>query len=142
MTSPFGLTRFANGRPLGHHTGVDIAASAGTPVPATARGRVVLARSLVLTGNTVIVDHGAQLFSLYAHLAGLQVKESHEVDRGQLVGTVGSTGLATGPHLHWSLYVGNTPVDPDALVGRMPPLIPAVAGAGTPAAPRSAGGSP
>jgi hypothetical protein len=112
ITTYFGEIRYVNGTPTGQHTGTDIAAPTGTPVKATNGGRVVIVRKMVLTGNTVVVDHGAGIFSLYAHLDTTAVQEGQRVKRGEVVGTVGSTGFSTGPHLHWTMSVGNTFVNP------------------------------
>ncbi|MFO7172253.1 MAG: M23 family metallopeptidase [Bacillota bacterium] len=112
ITTQFGEIRYVNGRRTGQHSGLDLGAPEGTPVYAPAPGRVVLARELLLTGNTVLLDHGANLFSLYGHLSAIAVAEGDRVARGQVLGAVGSTGLSTGPHLHWSVYIGNVATDP------------------------------
>jgi len=112
ISSPFGVRRFVNGKPSGFHKGVDFAAPTGTPVFATLSGKVVLARKLYLTGNTVVIDHGWCLESLYTHLSKIEVKEGDFVKRGQEIGKVGSTGRSTGPHLHFGVYLKDTPVDP------------------------------
>jgi hypothetical protein len=98
------------------HLGVDIASPLGTPVPAAGRGRVVFADTRILTGNTVIVEHLPGLFSVYYHMSTIAVKTGDVVERGQVIGTVGMTGFATGPHLHWEVEDGGVAVDPDALV--------------------------
>lgn len=102
----------------GFHYGTDIGAPQGTPVVATNSGRVILARALVTRGNAVIIDHGFGVYSGYWHLADITVSEGQDVTRGQLIGHVGATGLATGPHLHWEVRIGRVTVDPLTLVGR------------------------
>jgi murein DD-endopeptidase MepM/ murein hydrolase activator NlpD len=90
-------------------------------VVASGSGRVVMAEERLLTGLTVVLEHLPGVYSLYYHLDSLLVRQGDEVQLGQRVGTVGMTGLATGPHLHWELRVSGTAVDPDSLVAR--PLI-------------------
>lgn len=120
VSTAYGQVRYINGREVGRHSGVDLAAPAGTPVGAINSGQVVFAGGLHAAGNTVIVDHGLFLFSSYSHLSRMAVKAGDQVSRGQVVGWVGSTGFSTGPHLHWSATVGFTPVDPMSLVGLRP----------------------
>jgi murein DD-endopeptidase MepM/ murein hydrolase activator NlpD len=98
------------------HLGVDIASPTGTPVPACGRGRVVFAESRILTGNTVVVEHLPGLFSVYYHMSSIAVKTGDVVEKGQVIGEVGMTGFATGPHLHWEVEDAGVAVDPDALV--------------------------
>jgi murein DD-endopeptidase MepM/ murein hydrolase activator NlpD len=97
------------------HEGLDIASPTGTPVPACGRGRVVLAGSRIMTGNTVIIEHLPGLFSIYFHLSEIAVKLGDMVAEGDIIGKVGMTGLATGPHLHWEIQALGVPIDPDAL---------------------------
>ncbi|MBF0192187.1 MAG: peptidoglycan DD-metalloendopeptidase family protein [Magnetococcales bacterium] len=114
----FGSRRVLNGQPRKRHNGVDIAAAAGTPVTTIAPGTVVLAgRDYFFTGNTLVVHHGHGVVSLYAHLERLQVKEGDWVEAGATLGTVGMTGRATGPHLHWGVLVRGERVDPMGLPG-------------------------
>ncbi len=104
LTTEFGETRYVNNEPTSYrHSGLDIAAPTGTPVLATGCGRVTLAMYLILTGNTVVIDHGQGLFSVYYHLHELYVTEGQLVARGETIGTVGSTGFSTGPHLHFTI---------------------------------------
>jgi murein DD-endopeptidase MepM/ murein hydrolase activator NlpD len=113
QTSPFAIRRSYNGGPLGSfHGGLDIAADAGVRVPAANRGRVVLAELLHVRGNTVILDHGMGVYTAYCHLSQIDVRKGQIVDKGQVVGLVGDTGVSTGPHLHWEMRVTGNAVDP------------------------------
>jgi len=104
LTTEFGETRYVNDFPTSYrHLGLDIAAPAGTEVKAANRGKVVLARSFILTGNTVMIDHGEGIFSVYHHLLNLSVKAGEIAERGQKIGEVGSTGFSTGAHLHFMI---------------------------------------
>lgn len=116
ITTEFGEIRYVNDEEDGRHNGTDIAAPTDTPVKATNAGRVVLAQRLVLTGFTVIIDHGLNVFSSYSHLNSMAVKAGDRVERGQVVGAVGTTGFSNGPHLHWVVSVGGTAVNPVPLV--------------------------
>ncbi len=129
ITSEFGLVREVNGRITERHSGLDLAAPAGTPVRAANAGRVVLAREHLVTGKTVILDHGWGLFTSYLHLSAMAVQEGELVRKGQVIGHVGSTGFSTGPHLHWAAWVPEAFVDPRLLLegGRWPPELPSVA---------------
>ena len=119
VSSPFGVRRSYNGVLTGSfHQGTDFALNTGDPVAAANKGHVVLARLLITRGNAVIVDHGLGVYTGYYHLSALSVQEGQQVERGALVGRVGSTGLVTGPHLHWELRVLGVPVDPMAVVGQ------------------------
>lgn len=115
-TSPFGVRRVFNGKPRDPHSGLDLKAARGTPVRASAAGRVVLADELYYSGKLVILDHGAGLFTLYAHLSVLRVREGDELSQGEILGLSGSTGRVTGPHLHWGAKIGDRPFDPRALL--------------------------
>jgi murein DD-endopeptidase MepM/ murein hydrolase activator NlpD len=115
-SSNFGTRSYYNGQPRSPHAGVDFMSESGTPVFATNHGTVVVAAPLYFTGNTVIIDHGAQLFSVYAHLSELQVKAGDDATPDTVIGLVGSTGRVTGPHLHWSVRLTGARVDPLTLV--------------------------
>ncbi len=112
ISTEFGVIRYINDVESGRHSGIDIAASTGTGVLAMNTGVVTLSMELNVTGKTIIVDHGLNLFSVYLHLSRLSVEEGEMVQRGQLIGEVGSTGFSTGPHLHLTVSVGRVPVDP------------------------------
>jgi murein DD-endopeptidase MepM/ murein hydrolase activator NlpD len=121
-TSWFGDRRtfeYSDGAVAGSiHHGVDFGVPTGTPVSAPAAGRVVLARSRIITGNTVVIEHLPGVYTLYYHLDRIDVAEGEMVRSGVLIGTVGSTGLSTGPHLHWELRVAGVPVDPEPFLAR------------------------
>ncbi len=110
--SRFGSRSVFNGEPRSPHGGADFLSPSGTPIQAPNAGRVVCARDLFFTGNTVVVDHGLGVFSLLAHLSRIEVAEGDVVTAGQVVGLVGATGRVTGPHLHWALNVSGARVDP------------------------------
>ena len=112
FTSPFGEIRLYDGVTKGQHHGFDIAVEEGTPVLAANRGKVRLSRACVLEGNCVILDHGQGLSSMYMHLRSRTVKEGDVVEKGSLLGTVGSTGLSTGPHLHWEILLFSVSTNP------------------------------
>ena len=112
----FGHRRVFNGEPRAPHAGADLRAKTGTPIHATNRGRVVLAKNLFFTGNTVILDHGFGIYSLYAHLSRIDVRVGAIINLGQQVGLSGATGRVTGPHLHWGMVVQGARVDPFTLV--------------------------
>jgi len=112
----FGERRFFNNKPRSQHSGVDIASPKGTPVKASNSGSVVLASHLYFAGNTVIIDHGLGVFSLYCHFSEIAVKRGQRVGKGDTVGKIGSTGRVTGPHLHWSVRIRGSRVDPNALL--------------------------
>jgi hypothetical protein len=106
ITSAYGIPRSYNGAPVSSwHFGTDFRGEVGTPVYAAAAGRVVFASELQVRGNTVMIDHGAGVFTAYHHLSAFNVAEGAEVTAGQQVGAIGATGLVTGPHLHWEVIV-------------------------------------
>jgi murein DD-endopeptidase MepM/ murein hydrolase activator NlpD len=110
--SSFGTRSVFNGEARSPHGGTDFLSPAGTPIKSPNAGRVVCARDLYFTGNTVIIDHGLGMYSMLAHLSRIDVKEGDTVTSSHVVGLVGATGRVTGPHLHWALSVNGARVDP------------------------------
>jgi murein DD-endopeptidase MepM/ murein hydrolase activator NlpD len=116
----FGRRRILNGEARSPHAGVDFPASAGTPVFAAQAGNVVLAEELYYSGNTVVIDHGYGIYTLYAHLSEIGVRAGDPVDVSTEIGKVGATGRVTGPHLHWGLTVDHARVNGMDIVDRQP----------------------
>jgi murein DD-endopeptidase MepM/ murein hydrolase activator NlpD len=114
--SSFGTRSVFNGEPRRPHGGTDFLSPGGTPIKAPNAGRIVCARDLYFTGNTVIIDHGLGMFSMLAHLSRIDVKEGDAVRQAQVVGLVGATGRVTGSHLHWALSISGARVDPLSLL--------------------------
>jgi murein DD-endopeptidase MepM/ murein hydrolase activator NlpD len=114
--SGFGSRRIINGQPRAPHGGADYAASRGTPVVAANSGRVALVADFFFPGRLVAVDHGLGVYTLYMHLDSVAVADGEAVTRGQVLGAVGATGRATGPHLHFATVIGAARVDPAALL--------------------------
>ena len=109
----FGLKRTRNGTiDAGFHKGVDLRAERGTPALAANSGTVVLAAHFKAHGNTVMINHGQGVMTIYLHLQSISVKLRQKVTKGQEIGKVGSTGMATGPHVHYQVFVHGVPVDP------------------------------
>lgn len=121
LSSPFGLRRFFNGEERNPHSGLDFAVPAGTPVKAPAAGRVILVGDYFFNGKTVFVDHGQGLISMFCHLSQIGVKVGDELARGAVLGKVGATGRATGPHLHWNVSLNDARVDPAIFIGAFQP---------------------
>ena len=115
-TGSFGMRRFINGSPRAPHSGLDIAAPAGTRVVAAAAGRAIDTGSYFFLGETILLDHGQGLISLYAHLRHLYVRAGDTVAASSRIGEVGATGRATGPHLHFAVYLNGAAVDPRILL--------------------------
>jgi murein DD-endopeptidase MepM/ murein hydrolase activator NlpD len=115
-TSSFGRRSIVNGQPRSPHSGTDFQAASGTPVVAPNRGRVALAADHYFPGRTIILDHGAGVYSYLAHLSEIGVAEGEMVERGQEIARSGATGRVTGPHLHWTMRLGSARVDPLSLV--------------------------
>ncbi len=122
ITTEFGMLRTVNGVPSDRHGGVDIAADRGTPIKAANSGKVLFAEKIALTGNTVCIEHGLGLKTWYYHMDSLEVKTGEKVTKGQIIGTVGSTGFSTGPHLHWAASVFDVYVNPWTLTDAPPQL--------------------
>src|SRR5207249_12080773 len=112
----FGARRIINGKPRAAHSGADYSAPRGTPVVAANAGRVALVGDYFFPGRLVALDHGLGLYTLYFHLDSVAVAEGDRVDRGQTLGTVGASGRATGPHLHFGAQLGGARIDPAALL--------------------------
>jgi murein DD-endopeptidase MepM/ murein hydrolase activator NlpD len=119
MTGAFGGRRILNGQPRNQHTGEDIAAPLGTPLRATNDGIVRMVDDHFFSGRSVILDHGLGLYTMYSHLQTAKVKQGDRVERGQIIGTVGKSGRATGPHLHWGAWLNGSRVNPFSLT-RLP----------------------
>ena len=120
LSSRFGLRRVFNGEPRAPHTGLDVAVPTGTPIRAAADGVVTLVDDFYFNGKTVFVDHGQSFVSMVCHLDKASVEAGQTVRRGEVLGHSGSSGRATGPHLHWSVYLNGAAVDPALFIGPRP----------------------
>jgi len=116
ITPNFGERRFFNNQPRSRHSGLDISSPFGAEVRAANRGKVVLAIDLYFAGKTVIIDHGLGVFSLYCHFSKFRCRRGEMKEKGDIIGEIGATGRVTGPHLHWSIRIRNSRVDPLALL--------------------------
>lgn len=121
LSSPFGLRRFFNGEERNPHSGLDFAVGAGTPIKSPAAGKVILIGNYFFNGNTVFVDHGQGLISMFCHMSKVDVKLGQSLPRGGIVGRVGATGRATGPHMHWNVSLNDARVDPAIFIGAFKP---------------------
>jgi murein DD-endopeptidase MepM/ murein hydrolase activator NlpD len=116
----FGVRRFFNGEPRSPHSGLDVVVPLGTPVKASAAGKVLATGNYFFNGKTVFIDHGNGLITLYCHLSRINVHTGQRVRKGQRIALSGMTGRATGPHLHWSVVLNGTMVDPELFIPPMP----------------------
>ncbi len=116
VISAFGKRNIYNGQPRSPHTGTDFRGASGTPIRAPNAGNVVLAADLYYSGNTVILDHGLGMYSYLGHMSSFSVKEGEQVKAGDIIGKVGATGQVTGPHLHWTVRLVESRIDPLSLV--------------------------
>jgi len=119
VSSPFGYRRVINGAPRAPHTGVDLRAALGSEVVAANHGRVVLLGDFFFSGNSLVLDHGAGLYTMYFHLSGFKVEMGAAVRKGDVIGLSGMTGRVTGPHLHWGARINGARVDPLELVNKL-----------------------
>ncbi|KRP44248.1 Murein DD-endopeptidase MepM and murein hydrolase activator NlpD, contain LysM domain [Pseudomonas libanensis] len=121
LSSKFGVRRFFNGEERNPHSGLDFAVPAGTPIKTPANGKVILVGNYFFNGNTVFVDHGQGFISMFCHMSKIDVKVGQQLVRGAVVGKVGSTGRATGPHMHWNVSLNDARVDPAIFIGAFQP---------------------
>jgi len=116
VSTPFGAQRYVNGEAKSPHAGLDIAAPRHTPIVAPLAGKVILRESMFLNGNTIVIGHGNGLVSVYCHMQDFAVQQGDWVKTGQKIGSVGSSGRSTGPHLHWGVRFGMARVNPQSLI--------------------------
>ena len=123
LAGRFGVHRFFNGEPRSPHAGLDVAVNLGTPIGASTQGTVLAVADYFFTGKTIFVDHGNGLITMYCHLERIDVQPGETVSKGQQIGLSGMTGRATGPHLHWSVVLNGTMVDPELFIAQSPALM-------------------
>ena len=121
LSSRFGVRRFFNGEERNPHAGLDFAVPAGTPIKSPAAGKVILIGDYFFNGKTVFVDHGQGLISMFCHLSKVEARFGQQLPRGGVIGRVGATGRATGPHMHWNVSLNDARVDPAIFIGAFEP---------------------
>ena len=112
VTGVYGTQRYYNGVKGRYHNGHDIAADIGTPIYSPSKGKIILTGNYYYNGKFVMINHGNNLISIFLHMNQISVSKGSIVEKGEIIGTVGNTGLSTGPHLHWSVMLNNVYVDP------------------------------
>jgi len=116
ISTLFGVKRIMNEQWTSIHKGLDFKGKEGEEVKASNNGKVVLTEELFYGGNTIVIDHGLGIYSIYMHLSRIKVKSGDEIKKGEIIGNVGSTGRATGPHLHFGIKLNGINVNPDSLI--------------------------
>jgi murein DD-endopeptidase MepM/ murein hydrolase activator NlpD len=116
ISSRYGKKRYINESPRSPHLALDIAAPKGTDVIAPENGKVILIGEFFYSGNYLILDHGYGLLSSYSHLSKIDVTVNQFIEQGKKLGEIGATGRVTGPHLHWSVYLNNTRINPESII--------------------------
>ena len=123
LSSPFGLRRFFNKQARKPHSGIDIAAPEGVLIQSPAEGQVIESGDFFFNGNSIFIDHGQGLVTMYCHMSNIKVKTGQKIAQGETIGAVGQTGRVTGPHLHWSVSLNNARVDPNLFFDNLNQLL-------------------